>query len=107
MPPNSVGLLTKVTWIDLEECRSLTEVPDSIGQLAQLENLNLYTCTKLRGGYLDLAHGRAVARPAGCLRQVVYSLPAFSPLGRGGSLAAGVLGSLSGIQYRHQHRQSG
>lgn len=39
--PDSMGLLTALKHLDMSECKALMTVPSSLGDLFQLETLNL------------------------------------------------------------------
>ena len=45
--PESIGLLTSLTKLELFECTSLVSLPERIGDLTSLTELNLYTCRSL------------------------------------------------------------
>ncbi|KAH9782099.1 ADP-ribosyl cyclase/cyclic ADP-ribose hydrolase [Citrus sinensis] len=45
--PSSIELLTKLQWLNLNDCRSLVRLPSSINGLKSLKTLNLSGCFKL------------------------------------------------------------
>ncbi|KAH9781785.1 ADP-ribosyl cyclase/cyclic ADP-ribose hydrolase [Citrus sinensis] len=45
--PSSIELLTKLQWLNLNDCRSLVRLPSSIKVLKSLKTLNLSGCFKL------------------------------------------------------------
>ena len=45
--PESIGVLTSLTKLDLFECMSLVSLPERIGDLKALQTLNLAFCSKL------------------------------------------------------------
>ncbi|KAH9781801.1 ADP-ribosyl cyclase/cyclic ADP-ribose hydrolase [Citrus sinensis] len=45
--PSSIELLTKLQWLNLNDCRSLVRLPSSINGLTSLKTLNLSGCFKL------------------------------------------------------------
>ena len=45
--PESLGQLSQLQWLDLSNCSLLTSLPNSLGRLAQLDVLNLSECSSL------------------------------------------------------------